>query len=54
MNKGKVRDNERVGRKRKLIDNILKIKKKSKDSEYAKNLKKKSGQRLSEILSRLT
>lgn len=54
MNKGKVRDNIRVQQKKEVMNKILWIKKKSKKSEYAKKLNKKSGRELERVLRRLS
>jgi Skp family chaperone for outer membrane proteins len=53
MNKGKVRDNERVIQKREVLNKILILTKKSKQSEYYKKLNKKSRKELQIILKRL-
>ena len=52
MNKGKVRDGVFAQRKQEAFNNLLKLKGKSKQSEYAKALKKKSGSELIRIYER--
>lgn len=50
MNKGRVRDNAQLQYKIELIDKILKLKDKSKHSEYAVSLRRKRGSELEKIL----
>jgi len=52
MNKGKVRDNQFVTRKQKMISKILDLLQKSKHSEVAKSLQKKTGTELVKIYRR--
>ncbi len=53
MNKGKVRDNERVQQKREVMNKILFLKHKTKDSEYGRKLNRKSRKELEKILRRI-
>ena len=52
MNKGKVRDNMFAQRKHEMIDKILTLLEKSKNSQVARSLRKRSGTELVKIYRR--